>query len=407
MKKPLARSASTRSPSSARFSSISRARSTPGSRPRESGGVTSLPPRSTNRLVKLPSVRKPSGSRNSSFERAGGFARLVVKGAVAGLVPEAKIVRRDRNRSDGDLDRRFGLRLERPHQNRERAAPREHQPHLARPGAEGRGLEVVARLVPVEREIERLRARAHPGEVAIEIGDAVARVEAHRLDEVEAPLGLHERPFRQTFAPLVLGAAVRHDAGAEPQPGDRLARAQGQRPDRDIERGFAAACKPSDRAAIDAARRSLEPGDDLHRPDLGRAGDRAARIDGAEHVDRAEAVLELGGDGRGHLQDGRIGLDREQLGHLDAARFGDSRQIVAQEIDDHQVFGALLGIACERRGVGVARGGALHRPGRHIAALEREEELRREGEDPVGAGEDDAAMAGPRLGAERGIKRER
>ena len=67
----------------------------------------------------------------------------------------------------------------------------------------------------------------------------------------------------------------------------------------------------------------------------------------------AEAVLELGGDGRGHLEDGRIGLDREQLRHLDAARPRDARQIVAQQIDDHQIFGALLGIGAKRRGIGV------------------------------------------------------
>ena len=39
---------------------------------------------------------------------------------------------------------------------------------------------------------------------------------------------------------------------------------------------------------------------------------------------------------------GRIGLDREQVGHLDAADLGDAAEIVAQQIDDHQIFGALL-----------------------------------------------------------------
>ena len=111
----------------------------------------------------------------------------------------------------------------------------------------------------VEGEIERLGARLHPGEVAVELDDAVVRIEAHRLDEVEASGRRHKLSLRQAFAPFVAGVAVRDDAGAEPEPGDALARAQGQRPDRDIERGFAVRRKPADRAAIGAARARLEP----------------------------------------------------------------------------------------------------------------------------------------------------
>src|SRR4051812_31101530 len=64
MKKPCARSAALRSASLARPSSIRRARRMPGSSPRDSGGVSSMSSRSTNRVVKLPSVRKSSGSAN-------------------------------------------------------------------------------------------------------------------------------------------------------------------------------------------------------------------------------------------------------------------------------------------------------------------------------------------------------
>ena len=100
IRKPAARSAGRRSASSARPSSISRSRRMPGSRPRASGGVSSVPSRSTNRLVKLPSVRKPSASVKSHLERARRRARLVVEGAVAGLVAEAEIVVVDRQRRD-------------------------------------------------------------------------------------------------------------------------------------------------------------------------------------------------------------------------------------------------------------------------------------------------------------------
>ena len=201
--------------------------------------------------------------------------------------------------------------------------------------------------MPVEAEIERLGAGLHPGEMAVEIGDALDGIEAHRLDEVEAPGRRHKLSLRQAFAPFVAGIAVRHDRGAEAEPGHALAGLQHQRPYRDIERRIAVRRKTADRAAIRAARRGFESRDDLHRPDLGRAGDRAAGEDRREDVDRAEAVLELGGDGRGHLEDGRIGLDREQFRHLDAARPGDAGEVVAQQIDDHQILGALLGVGGE------------------------------------------------------------
>ena len=60
----------------------------------------------------------------------------------------------------------------------------------------------------------------------------------------------------------------------------------------------------------------------------------------------------------------RVALDREQLRHLDAARRAHAAEIVAHEIDDHQVLGALL------RG-GAQLGGAGARPRRGRAARPR------------------------------------
>ena len=42
--------------------------------------------------------------------------------------------------------------------------------------------------------------------------------------------------------------------------------------------------------------------------------------------------------------DGRIGFDLEQVGDRDRSGPRHPRQIVAQQVDDHQIFGALLGI---------------------------------------------------------------
>ena len=154
------------------------------------------------------------------FERARGRARLVVEGAVAGLVAQAEIVRRDRQGASATATGSAGVSGSGRQLDRQRAARDKREPDLARPGAEGRGLEIVARLVPVEREIERLGAGLHPGEVAVELDHAVVRIEAHRFDQIEAPLRRHKRSLRQALAPFVAGLAVGDDAGAEAEAGD-------------------------------------------------------------------------------------------------------------------------------------------------------------------------------------------
>ena len=178
-----------------------------------------MPPRSTNRLVKLPSVRKPSASREEHFERARGrrAPRRRRRGRWScgggGNRP-----RDDRQRRERHLDRLFGRRLERAQLDRQSAAARQREPHLARPGAEGRGLEVVARLVAVEGEIERLGAGLHPGEMAVEI-DRPRRADRSASSRSGRSFARrHKSSLRQAFAPFVAGLAVRDDAGAEPEP---------------------------------------------------------------------------------------------------------------------------------------------------------------------------------------------
>ena len=48
------------------------------------------------------------------------------------------------------------------------------------------------------------------------------------------------------------------------------------------------------------------------------------------------------GDHRGEVMDRGIGLDAAQRGHRDAAGLADPRQVVAQQVDDHDVLGAVL-----------------------------------------------------------------
>jgi hypothetical protein len=61
---------------------------------------------------------------------------------------------------------------------------------------------------------------------------------------------------------------------------------------------------------------------------------------------RAFAGAAVGGehaaDGRDQLVHGRVVLDDHQLGHADAADLADPPEVVAQQVDDHQVLGVGL-----------------------------------------------------------------
>jgi hypothetical protein len=87
--------------------------------------------------------------------------------------------------------------------------------------------------------------------------------------------------------------------------------------------------------------------DDLHRADLGRTGQRAGREGGAQHVQVAHAVLQQALDVADDVHHVRIALDREGLGDLHAAGLGDAADVVARQVDQHQVLGALLRVGLQ------------------------------------------------------------
>ena len=117
----------------------------------------------------------------------------------------------------------------------------------------------------------------------------------------------------------------------------------------------------------------LELVDELHGPHLGRAGQRAGRIAGGEHVDGVEPVAHVADHRRHDVHDVGEALDRTELDDPDGARLADPAEVVAAEVDQHHVLGALLLVADQlggQRGVlgigGAARAGAGDRmqPGR-------------------------------------------
>ena len=65
-------------------------------------------------------------------------------------------------------------------------------------------------------------------------------------------------------------------------------------------------------------------------------------------------VAQPAADGRHELVDRRVGLDGHERRHLDAAQRADAAEVVADEVDDHEVLGARLVVGAQRgRAVGV------------------------------------------------------
>ena len=111
---------------------------------------------------------------------------------------------------------------------------------------------------------------------------------------------------------------------------------------------------------------------------------------------------------------GRVLLQREELRHADAAGPADARQVVAQQVHDHHVLGAVLLALGELAAQGLVvhrpeapRPGALDRPGLDLPAVEGQEALGRHAEHGhVVAGEIGAERRGvlvpqPRVERER------
>ena len=131
--------------------------------------------------------------------------------------------------------------------------------------------------------------------------------------------------------------------------------------------------------------RALEAGDQRHRVVLGRAGDRSAREHGAQQFGHADFGTELRLHGRCHLEHRGVRLDREQGRHPHRSDPRKPAEVVAQEVDDHEVLGPVLDVQAEQAcrfavafGCGHARGGALHRPGRQQAVSMAQEQLGRQ-----------------------------
>jgi hypothetical protein len=243
----------------------------------------------------------------------------------------------------------------------------------------------------------------HPLPMILRCGGGPSRLGAgqpDRLDQLEPARDLiQELALEQAFGPLVRRDRRVGDAGPQAelqrpaeQPTWRDVRLGGclERADRDAH-GDHEPVRPrrevADRAAVPAARPGLQLAQDPDRLALGSAGHRAAREEGVEQLPQARLGGQVGGDGGRHLQHRAVLRDGERLTDRHLPGLRESGQVVAQQVDDHQVLGPVLRVGGQRRGLGEGRlrrradrCRSLHRTGGQPASIEGEEELRRQGQ---------------------------
>src|SRR5690606_4803353 len=96
---------------------------------------------------------------------------------------------------------------------------------------------------------------------------------------------------------------------------------------------------------------------DLHAAHFRTAGDGATGKHRADHLPRRRIVAQPPAHVADDVVHMRVTLDRHQLVDLHAARHAHATEVVALQIDQHHVFGTLLGMAdqfADARGVVVA-----------------------------------------------------
>ena len=244
------------------------------------------------------------------------------------------------------------------------------------------------------------------------------RIEPHGFDQVSVRYGSgHEIPLDQAFGPFIAANAVRDKPRSEPELRQVGLSANLQRPDQHVERGIARPDRarrldPSHHPGIGPASFRLELRQRLDRRELRRPGDRSAREDRLQHINRAYPLAQRRRDSRYHLVKRRKALDHEQIGHRDRTGFRHSRQIVAKQIDDHQIFRALFGVALQSRDrdkvggiVRAPRRRSLHRPGLDRAFADGEELLGRKRQQPAAGMTQYSAPPRRRLRAQSGVDR--
>ena len=144
------------------------------------------------------------------------------------------------------------------------------------------------------------------------------------------------------FFVFVFGDGVGDDAGAGLDVEDAVAPDDGAEGDAGVH--VAGEIEVADGAAVGAAAGGFEFVDDLHGADFGCAADGADGEADAEGVEGGQAVGEFAGDVAGDVHDVAVALDGHDVADVDGADFGNAADVVAMEVDEHDVLGTFLGV---------------------------------------------------------------
>ena len=154
-------------------------------------------------------------------------------------------------------------------------------------------------------------------------------------------------------------------------------------PENDAAIDGAVGSEVADAAGIGSARLGFELCDDLAGANLRGAGDGAGGKTGEEGVERVLGRIEPADHVADDVHHVAVALDGETGGNLHAVGGGDPADVIAAEVEQHQMLGVLLGIGEQAFAVrlvlfarGAARAGAGDRADSHLAIAHADEDFR-------------------------------
>ena len=430
------RSSDSRS-SRAGCSASTRARTVPGSWRPSSGGVMRCVPSTMNRFAYAASStspsrssssgtasRRPASSSSSRRSRhlcaprppgrtagesvtgsgagsaASGSASISTRAGRPGAAPAASRAR-PRGHAQARERRRGGGRHDSRGQIVRQLLPVQRAHAALEPGEVRAGVD--RRAAAHEQRLEDAEGGVGPVGSAGERRDRRHAAHARLLDQPRARRRDHRARLHEALLELALGHGVGHDPAARAHP-DALV-ADLERPDRHVQLEPGHRARVAERAGVRLAAAGLELGDHAHRLDLRRAGHRAGREAGAQQVGVAGVGPKRARHGRDQVPHARRGPRLGERRHADRAVLAHAPEVVAHQVHDHHVLGAVLRRCGEGGAVvlgarALAAGGehprrrALDRLAHDLAAAAAQEQLRGE-----------AAHGAPRAGHDPGVAR--
>ena len=190
------------------------------------------------------------------------------------------------------------------------------------------------------RMAEVLRRLRHAGHVQFGM-PRLPVLQQEGFENIEGLSGPFQKcPLLAPFGPFTLGGGSCRDAAANAAPPTGAANGGGS--DGHVESGHTTGPHHTDRAAIHTARLGLQRANLAHRLKFGGTRHGTARKQRGKNVAQLHARPGPGGDVRRHLPHRGPALHVEQRRHLHGMGQRHARDVVAQQVDDHHVLGAVL-----------------------------------------------------------------